>query len=116
MGIIAKKILPRRTVLRGLGTAIALPLLDSMVPALTALAKTAAKPARRLGCFYVPNGMNMLSWTPATEGSGFEFSEILSSVAPFRDQTLVLSGLADEVANSQPAKASGIIPAPRPRG
>ena len=107
MGIIAKKILPRRTVLRGLGTAIALPLLDSMVPALTALAKTAAKPARRLGCFYVPNGMNMLGWTPATEGSGFEFSEILSPVAPFRDQTLVLSGLADEVANSQPGEGIG---------
>ena len=107
MGIIAKKILPRRTVLRGLGTAIALPLLDSMVPALTAVAKTAAKPARRLGCFYVPNGMNMLNWTPATEGKGFEFSEILAPVAPFRNQTLVLSGLADEVANSRPGEGIG---------
>ena len=61
--IITKKGLPRRTVLRGLGAALALPWLDSMVPALTALAKSAV-PARRLGVFYVPNGMSMGYWSP----------------------------------------------------
>ena len=107
MSVIAKRTLPRRTVLRGLGTAIALPLLDSMVPALTAVAKSAAKPARRLGCFYVPNGMNMLNWTPASEGPDFEFSEILSPLEPFRDRTFALSGLCDEVANSRPGEGIG---------
>ena len=68
--IITKKCLPRRTVLRGLGAALALPWLDSMVPALTALAKSAV-PARRLGVFYVPNGMSMGYWSPKAEGAKF---------------------------------------------
>ena len=55
--IATRKAIPRRTVLRGVGTALALPLLDGMVPSLTALAKTAANPARRLGVVYVPNGI-----------------------------------------------------------
>ena len=62
--IIDKRHIPRRTVLRGLGATLALPLLDSMVPALTAIAKTAAAPVRRLGVFYVPNGMAMPYWYP----------------------------------------------------
>ena len=63
--IITKKHLPRRTMLRGLGAALALPLLDGMVPALSALGRTAASPVRRFGAIYVPNGMEMRQWTPA---------------------------------------------------
>ena len=90
---ISKMSLPRRTVLRGLGATLALPLLDSMVPALSALAKTAAAPIRRLGVVYVPNGMAMQYWTPPIEGPGFEVTPILQPLAPYRDQMLVLSGL-----------------------
>lgn len=83
------KSLPRRTLLRGLGTTLALPLLDAMLPAQT---KT-AKPARRFQSFYVPNGMAMEYWTPKDEGRDFELSPILEPLAPFRDQMLVLSGI-----------------------
>ena len=68
--IITKKAIPRRTVLRGLGSMLALPLLDSMVPALSALQKTAAKPVNRFGVMYVPNGMIMKNYLPLTEGAG----------------------------------------------
>src|SRR4051794_38446969 len=91
--MITKMSLPRRTVLRGLGTALALPLLDAMVPALSAVAKTAAAPVRRFGVVYVPNGMAMEYWTPTATGAGFEFTPILQPLAPFRDQLLVFSGL-----------------------
>ena len=71
--IITKRALPRRTFLRGIGVTVALPLLDAMVPALSALAKTAARPVRRLGFIYVPNGVAMTSavnyWTPRGEGT-----------------------------------------------
>ena len=79
--------------LRGLGATLALPLLDAMVPALTALQKTAAKPVTRFGVMYVPNGMVMEQWTPAAEGAGFELTPTLAPLAPFRDDLLVLSGL-----------------------
>src|SRR5215471_13086516 len=91
--IIAKKAIPRRTVLRGLGSMLALPLLDSMVPALSALQKTAAKPINRFGVMYVPNGMIMKSYLPAIEGADYEMTPTLSALAPFREQVLVLSGL-----------------------
>ena len=90
---ITKRSLPRRTVLRGLGATIGLPILDAMVPAFTALAKAAAKPVHRFQAFYVPNGMAMPHWTPTTEGSDFELTPILEPLAPFRKQLLVLSGL-----------------------
>ena len=79
--IITKKALHRRTMLRGIGAAIALPLLDGMVPAMTALSKTAAKPVRRLGAFYLPNGMSIAPghWTPAAIGAGFDLPFILVS-------------------------------------
>ena len=67
---IFKKVLPRRTLLKGLGAGIALPLLDSMIPALTANAQV-AKPQKRLGVVYVPNGMAMKFWTPASTGTNF---------------------------------------------
>ena len=92
--IVTKMTLPRRTFLRGAGATLALPLLDSMVPALSAMATSAANPVRRVGFIYVPNGADMATWTPATEGADFQFSPILSPLEPFRDQTLVLSGLA----------------------
>jgi hypothetical protein len=91
--MISKKAIPRRTVLRGLGATLALPLLDSMVPAMTALARTPAKAINRFGVVYVPNGMIMPSWTPAAEGAGFEFTPTLAPLASFREQLLVLSGL-----------------------
>ncbi len=98
--IITKRTLPRRTFLRGFGATMALPLLDAMVPAASALAQTAAGPARRLGFVYIPNGVIQEQWVPATTGRGFAFSPILSPLEPFRDQTLVLSGLAHRQADS----------------
>ncbi len=90
---ITKKSLPRRTVLRGLGATLGLPLLDAMVPPFTALAKAAAKPVHRFQAIYAPNGMAMPHWTPAAEGTDFALTPILEPLAPFRDQLLVLSGL-----------------------
>ena len=91
--MISKKAIPRRMVLRGLGASVALPFLDGMVPALSALATTAATPTVRFGAVYVPNGMVMQNWTPPTAGAAFELSPILQPLAPFTDQMLVLSGL-----------------------
>jgi hypothetical protein len=90
---ITKMSLSRRTFLRGTGAALALPLLDAMVPALSALATTPAKPVKRLGVVYVPNGIMIRSWTPATTGADFELSTILQPLAPFRDRLVVVSGL-----------------------
>jgi len=109
--IITKRALPRRTVLRGIGCTLALPLLDAMVPALSALAKTAANPARRLGVVYVPNGMAMQYWTPAAEGPAFEFTPILQPLAPFRDRLLVLSGLKSAWDQTHPGAATGFLTA-----
>ncbi|MEO8052950.1 MAG: DUF1552 domain-containing protein [Acidobacteriota bacterium] len=91
--IVFKKAIPRRIVLRGIGATLALPLLDSMVPAFQAMAATPAKPVNRFGVVYVPNGMIMQNYLPATEGSTYELTPTLSALAPFRDQVQVLSGL-----------------------
>jgi hypothetical protein len=101
--IITKKSIPRRTVLRGMGAALALPLLDSMVPALSAQRKTAAQPVLRFGAVYVPNGIVMQQWTPAAQGRSFDLPPILQPLAPFRDQMIVLSGL-----NSTPSGNGGV--------
>jgi len=99
---ITKMVLPRRTFLRGVGVAIALPLIDAMVPALTALSKTAAGPVRRLGFVYTPNGATMAAWTPAGTGPVLdELSPTLSPLAPFRDQVVVPTGLSQRQAESQ---------------
>ena len=90
---ISKLSMPRRTFLRGVGTAMALPLLDAMVPALTATAQTAAKPVKRFGVVYVPNGLTMAAWTPKATGAAFELTPILQPMAPFREQMLLVSGL-----------------------
>ncbi|HEV3332920.1 MAG TPA: DUF1552 domain-containing protein [Bryobacteraceae bacterium] len=86
------KSLPRRTLLQGLGTTIALPFLEAMLPPFRARA-AAAKPVNRFQAFYVPNGMAMEYWTPKGEGSAFELSPILEPLAPFKNQMLVLSGI-----------------------
>jgi hypothetical protein len=91
---ITRKAIPRRAVLQGLGATMALPLLDAMVPSLTALQQTAAKPITRFGVMYVPNGMVMQQWTPAAEGVGFELTPTLAPLSPFRDDLIVLSNLA----------------------
>ncbi|MEE2636267.1 MAG: DUF1552 domain-containing protein [Acidobacteriota bacterium] len=105
--IVTKRTLPRRTVLRGLGTTVALPLLDSMVPALTALERTVANPKPRLGVVYVPHGAVMNNWTPSVEGHGFEFTPILQPLEPFRDRLLVLSGLDHAPAAQLPGDPAG---------
>jgi hypothetical protein len=91
--IVSKKAIPRRTILRGMGSMLALPLLDSMMPALSALQRTAAAPINRFGVMYVPNGMIMKNYLPLTEGAAFELTPTLSALAPFREHVLVLSGL-----------------------
>src|SRR5579863_5983308 len=102
MSYITKKHLPRRTFLRGMmGASIALPLLDSMIPSMTALAATAANPKSRLGFIYVPHGAVMDKFTPSAEGTGFEFTPILSPLEPFRDRLTIISGLANKAAESQ---------------
>jgi hypothetical protein len=110
--IITKKAIPRRTMLRGLGAAVALPLLDGMVPAYAALRHTAAKPTKRLGVIYVPHGAVMDRWTPVAEGTDFEFSPILAPLAPFRDRLIVLTGLDNQPAlalKGEPAGGHGRI-------
>jgi hypothetical protein len=104
--IITKKAIPRRTVLRGLGASLALPLLDGMVPAFAALRATAAAPVPRFGVVYVPNGMMIDHWTPATEGTGFEFKSIMKPLQPFGDQLRVLSGLHGVESEGPHARAS----------
>jgi uncharacterized protein DUF1552 len=97
--IITKKALPRRTFLRGMGAAVALPLLDAMVPSMTALASTAAGPVRRLGFVYMPMGCDLPRWTPP--GSALtELSPSLQSLRPFVDQLTVISNL--ELKNAYP--------------
>src|SRR5262249_45711779 len=91
--IISKKAIPRRTVLRGMGSMLALPLLDSMMPALSAIQKTAARPVNRFGVMYVPNGMIMRQYLPSIEGAAYELTPTLSALAPFREHVLVVSGL-----------------------
>ena len=101
---IMKKHIPRRTVLRGLGATLALPLLDGMAPA---FARSETTQIRRFGAIYVPNGMNMWNWTPKTEGGGLELMPIMQPLAPFRDQLVVLSGLANTEADAKPGDGGG---------
>jgi len=105
--MIFKKAIPRRTFLRGMGASLALPLLDGMVPAFASSADTGAKSPIRLGAFYNGNGMwPMDKWTPKTEGAGFEMTPTLEPLTPFRDQLLVLSGLAQKEGLAAPGEGS----------
>ena len=97
---ITKKHLPRRTFLRGMGVTLALPLLDSMVPARTLLAQTAAKPLPRLGFVYVPHGAIMAQWTPDKVGAGFDFKSILKPLEEHRNYLNVISGLGQKAADT----------------
>ena len=97
MNPITGKHLSRRTVLRGLGATMGLPLLDAMTPA---LARANGTRPVRLAFTYIPNGVTMADWTPKALGREFELSRILKPLAPFRDDLLVLSGLAAENAKA----------------
>ena len=94
MTFLTRRHLSRRTLLRGLGTAVALPVLDAMIPAATALAQTAARPKPRLSCIYIPHGATMDLWTPKSVGRDFAFSQILKPFEPFRHSVTVISNLA----------------------
>lgn len=109
---ITKKHLSRRSVLRGVGASVALPLLDAMVPAGTALAKTAAAPKMKMAFVYFPHGAIMLpgndQWTPKGEGREFELSRILKPLEPFKKQLIVVSHLGNKPAES--AAVHAIVP------
>jgi len=104
---ITRKSLARRTFLRSAGATLALPLLESMIPAATALAKTAAAPQRRLGFVYIPHGVIMDDWTPQGAATGFELPPILKPLEPFRDSLVVVSNLTAPPSNGSHATASG---------
>jgi hypothetical protein len=95
---VTKKYLSRRTVLRGLGTTLALPLLDAMIPAQTALAQTAAKATPHLGFIYFPHGAVMNRWTPTGEGKIGEFGEILKPLDKYKAMTTVFSNIDNQAA------------------
>ena len=98
--IVMKKALSRRMVLRGMGATVALPLLDAMVPALTAQVKTPAQAARRLGVVYHPNGVIYENWLPKGVGRDFELSRTLAPLEPFRDQLIVITNLSSHQAEA----------------
>src|SRR6185295_5525076 len=90
---LTKKAIHRRTFLKGAQAALALPLLDAMIPAATAWADTPAKPVRRLGFVFVPMGCDHARWTPAGQGKLYGFSPSLASLQPVKDQVTVLTNL-----------------------
>ena len=102
---ITKKYLNRRTVLRGLGVSLGLPLLDAMIPAATALASTAAAAKPRLGFIYFPHGAVMDQWTPKATGANFDFPEIIASLKPFQKHLTVITGLENKSAIAAPVHA-----------
>jgi hypothetical protein len=110
--IVTRRALPRRTFLRGVGATLALPLLDAMIPSLGTVAKAAATPVRRMGFIYFPHGSltwskNQNLWTPPGEGKLAELSPILSSLAPFRDQLIVLTNLEHKNAQGNGMDGNG---------
>jgi hypothetical protein len=106
---ITKKHISRRRVLQGAGVAVALPFLDAMVPAATAIAATAAAPKPRLGFFYFPHGAIMEKWTPTANGRDFEMSPILEPLKPFRDKLTVFSNIGNKPGESRAVHA--LVPA-----
>lgn len=95
---VTKKHLSRRTVLRGLGVSLSLPLLDAMIPAGTALAQTAAAPKPKMGFFYFPHGAVMDRWVPKGTGSSFEVPQILKPLEGFKEHMTVVTGLRNQAA------------------
>ena len=104
---VTKRSLSRRTFLRGAGATLALPLLDAMTPALTAAARTAAAPRRRLGFVYVPNGVIVEQFVPEKEGDDFEITTILKPLEAFKDQLVVISNLVRAETSNNHAVSSG---------
>ncbi len=92
--IIVKKALPRRTFLRGVGTAVALPFLESMAPAMTPIAQTPARPPLRFGAVYLPNGCVMDYWMPKTTDGSLDITPVLKPLEPFRNQMTVIGNLS----------------------
>jgi Protein of unknown function (DUF1552) len=121
--MVFRRAIPRRTVLRGAGAALALPLLDAMFPAFASATQTVSTRAMRLSFFTVPNGIIMDRWTPATVGRNFAATPILEPLAPFKDRMVVLSGLANnearklefEIAGDHPRACSAYLTATHPR-
>ena len=104
---LTRRSLPRRTFLRGAGVALALPLLDAMVPAMTAVVRTQARAQRRIGFVYIPHGVIMDAWTPmAADGTALEFTRILAPLESFRDDLVVVSNLTRAEPNSNHAVSS----------
>ncbi len=95
---ISKKHLSRRAVLRGMGASVALPLLDAMIPAGTALAQTAAAAKPKMGFFYLPHGAVMDRWRPTAAGSSFDLPQLLKPYEPFKDRMTIVSGLRNKAA------------------
>lgn len=121
--MVFKKSIPRRTFLRGAGTALALPLLDAMFPAFVSAAQTASRTATRLSFLAVPNGIIMDKWTPAAIGGEYPITPVLEPLAGFKDRMLVLSGLANnearklefEIAGDHPRACSAYLTATHPK-
>jgi len=105
--IITRKHLSRRTFLRGAGVALGLPMLESMIPAATALGQAVANSRVRLGFLYMPHGAMMSNWTPATEGADFELSRILSPLKEVKNQVVVVSGLGHKNAGATDGDSGG---------
>src|ERR1700686_747397 len=119
---ITKKHIPRRTFMRGAGVTLALPLLESMVPALTPLRLTAATPARRFVGIWHPHGAAPGYWSPLQEGTDFEFSFITKPLEPFRNRTVLITGLdmpeamaTDDEPGGDHARGAVLLPGARPR-
>jgi hypothetical protein len=119
---IAKKHIPRRTFLRGAGVALSLPLLESMVPALTPLRLTAAAPVKRFVGIWHPHGASPGYWSPTKEGRDFDFSFITKPLEPLRDRTVLITGLdmpeamaTDEEPGGDHARGAVLLSGARPR-
>src|SRR5712691_62971 len=119
---ITKKHLARRTFLRGAGVTLALPLLDSMVPAQTALKKTAASPVRRFVGIWHPHGAAPGYWSPLQEGANFDFSFITKPLEPFRNRVVLITGLdmpeamaTDDEPGGDHARGAVLLSGARPR-
>ncbi len=102
-----KKSLSRRTFLHGVGAAIGLPLLDSMVPAFAAIKDTAANPVSRLGAIYIPHGAVLSEWIPKTEGPDYEMSPTLKTLEAYRDDFTVITNLDNRPAQLLPGEPQG---------
>ena len=105
--IITKKAIPRRAVLRGIGTTLALPLLDGMIPALSALTKTEGKAVRRFSVIYASHGAAPGYWVPTTEGPGDALTLPLQPLAKFRERMAVVSGIDNDIALQRPGDPRG---------